>query len=60
MRKLQAVIIKELKAVTANKTFVITTLLGPFLILAITVLPGLLTSNPDMNKPNNLWLFIPV
>lgn len=51
MRKLQAVIIKELKAAAANKTFVITTLLGPFLILAITVLPGLLTSNPDMNKP---------
>jgi len=52
MRKLQAVIIKELKAVTANKAFVITTLLGPFLILAITVLPGLLTSDPTMNKPN--------
>ncbi|MCA1951117.1 MAG: ABC transporter permease [Treponema sp.] len=52
MRKLQAVIIKEFKATAANKTFVIITLLGPFLILAITVLPNLLTSNPNMNKPN--------
>jgi len=31
---------------TANKTFVILTALGPFLILAITVLPGLLSMNP--------------
>jgi ABC-2 type transport system permease protein len=30
----------------ANKAFVILTILGPFLILAVTVLPGLLSMNP--------------
>lgn len=48
MRKLLAVIKREFKATAANKTFIITTILGPFLILAITVLPGMLTSNPQI------------
>ncbi|HPE89986.1 MAG TPA: ABC transporter permease [Spirochaetia bacterium] len=46
MRKLPAIIRYEFKLMAANKAFVILTILGPFLILAITVLPGLLSMNP--------------
>ncbi len=46
MPKLFAVIRHEFKLAAANKTFVVLTILGPFLILAITVLPGLLSMNP--------------
>ncbi len=48
MRKLLAVAKREFKAATANKTFVIMTILGPFFIFAITVLPTLLTNNPTV------------
>ncbi len=46
MRKLPAIIRYEFKLMAANKAFVILTILGPFLILAVTVLPGLLSMNP--------------
>jgi ABC-2 type transport system permease protein len=46
VRKLIAVAKREFKAATANKTFIIMTILGPFFIFAVTVLPTLLTSNP--------------
>lgn len=48
MRKLLAVAKREFKAAAANKTFVIMTILGPFLILAITVLPTLLNNDPKI------------
>lgn len=48
MRKLIAVAKREFKAAAANKTFVIMTILGPFLILAITVLPSILNSDPKI------------
>ena len=44
--RLPAIIRHEFKLMAANKAFVILTILGPFLILAITVLPGLLSMNP--------------
>ncbi|MBN1519991.1 MAG: ABC transporter permease [Spirochaetales bacterium] len=46
MRKLLAIARREFRATAANKTFVIMTLLGPFLILAVSVLPGLLSNTP--------------
>ncbi|MBU0936637.1 MAG: ABC transporter permease [Spirochaetes bacterium] len=48
MRKLLAITKREFRAAAANKTFIIMTILGPFLILAITILPGLLSSNPSV------------
>lgn len=48
MRKLIAVAKREFKAAAANKTFVVMTVLGPFLILAITVLPSLLNNDPKI------------
>lgn len=48
MHKLIAVAKREFKAAAANKTFVVMTVLGPFLILAITVLPTLLNNDPKI------------
>lgn len=48
MRRLIAVTKREFKAAAANKTFVVMTVLGPFLILAITVLPTLLNNDPTI------------
>jgi ABC-2 type transport system permease protein len=45
MNKLWRVARHEFKVTAANKAFVILTILGPFLILAVTVLPGLLSNN---------------
>jgi ABC-2 type transport system permease protein len=46
VHRLIAVAKREFKATAANKTFVIMTILGPFFILAVTILPTLLTNNP--------------
>jgi len=46
MSRLKAIIRHEFRLMAANKTFVVLTILGPFLILAVTVLPGLLSMNP--------------
>lgn len=46
MHRLSAIIRHEFKLMTANKAFVILTIIGPFLILGIAVLPGLLALNP--------------
>lgn len=46
MHRLIAVTRREFRAAAANKTFAVMTLLGPFLILAVTVLPTLLANNP--------------
>ena len=48
MRKLWRVARHEFKVTAANKAFVIITILGPFLILAMSVLPGLLASKPSL------------
>jgi ABC-2 type transport system permease protein len=48
MRKLWQVAKHEFKTTAANKAFVVITILGPFLILAITLLPGLLASKPNL------------
>jgi ABC-2 type transport system permease protein len=41
MRKLFMVIKQEFRMTAANKVFIIITIIGPFLILAVSVLPGL-------------------
>jgi len=46
MSRLRHVIRHEFRLTAANKTFVILTILGPFLIFAVTVLPSLLTQSP--------------
>ncbi|HOX16838.1 MAG TPA: ABC transporter permease [Spirochaetales bacterium] len=46
MRKLALIVRHEFRMATANKAFVILTVLGPFLILAVTVLPTFLANNP--------------
>ncbi len=53
MNKLIAVIRREFMASAANKTFIILTIIGPFLILAITILPGLLAASPDLVSGNS-------
>lgn len=50
MRKLATMVRHEFKMATANKVFVILTILGPFLILAITILPGLLSMDSASMK----------
>ncbi|HOX92094.1 MAG TPA: hypothetical protein PLC54_04170, partial [Spirochaetales bacterium] len=45
MRKFLAVTRHEFKKAAANKTFVIITILGPFLLLAVTVLPTLFSND---------------
>jgi ABC-2 type transport system permease protein len=46
MKKLRQVIRHEFRLAAANKTFIVLTLLGPFIILAVTVLPTLLARTP--------------
>lgn len=48
MSRLLAIIRHEFRLMAANKAFVILTILGPFLILAFTVLPGLISMNPKV------------
>lgn len=48
MSRLRHVIRHEFRLTAANKTFVILTILGPFLIFAVTVLPSLLTQSPGV------------
>jgi len=57
VNKLLSVSIFEFKRTAANKAFVIVTLLGPILILAFSVLPGLLATRPElMNKEGRVAL----
>ncbi len=57
MNKLLSVSIFEFKRTAANRAFVIVTLLGPILILAFSVLPGLLATRPElMNKEGRVAL----
>jgi ABC-2 type transport system permease protein len=44
-RKLVRIMRMEFRLTTANKAFIALTILGPFLIVAVTVLPTLLTTN---------------
>ena len=44
-RKLGRIMRMEFRLTTANKAFIALTILGPFLIVAVTVLPSLLTMN---------------
>ncbi len=46
MSRLKYVIRHEFRLTAANKAFVILTILGPFLIFAVTVLPSLLAQSP--------------
>ena len=46
MSKLKHVVRHEFRLTAANKAYVILTILGPFLIFAVTVLPSLLTQSP--------------
>lgn len=46
MSRLRYVIRHEFRLTAANKAFVILTILGPFLIFAVTVLPSLLAQSP--------------
>jgi len=57
VNKLLSVSIFEFKRTAANRAFVIVTLLGPILILAFSVLPGLLATRPElMNKEGRVAL----
>jgi len=54
MPKIFHIIRHEFKLAAANKAFVALTILGPFLIFAVTVLPSLVTNSPGSiagNKP---------
>lgn len=58
MHKLFHVIRHEFKLTAANKAYVILTILGPFLIFAVTVLPSLLVQKPGaIAKGNPLALY---
>lgn len=46
MSKLKHIIRHEFRLTAANKIYVALTILGPFLIFAVTVLPSLLTNDP--------------
>lgn len=48
MRKLWSVAKHEFRTTAANKAFVAITILGPFLILAVSILPGLMASKPGL------------
>ncbi len=48
MRNTFRIAMREFKLAAANKAFVIITILGPFLILAVTVLPTFITRNPGV------------
>jgi ABC-2 type transport system permease protein len=48
MRKLFAIIRHEFRLAAANKVFIAMTILGPFLLLAVTALPMLLATNPSV------------
>ncbi len=52
MNKLMIVLKQEFKMTAANKAFVVITIIGPFLILAISVLPGLLASRGPSVSPD--------
>jgi len=45
MRKLLLIARREFKLAAANKAFIVITILGPFLIFGVAVLPGLLSAN---------------
>lgn len=52
--KLKHIIRHEFKLTAANKTFVVLTILGPFLIFAVAILPTLIAQSPEAiasNKP---------
>jgi ABC-2 type transport system permease protein len=44
----------EFKATAANKAYVIITIIGPFLILAVTIIPGLFIESTTRIKENTL------
>jgi ABC-2 type transport system permease protein len=51
-RKLGRIMRMEFRLTTANKAFIVLTILGPFLIVAVTVLPALLsTSQSGLGSP---------
>jgi ABC-2 type transport system permease protein len=53
-RKLGRIIRMEFRLTTANKVFIVLTILGPFLIVAVTVLPTLLAAGqaaPEVKEP---------
>jgi len=52
MSKILKIARQEFKMTAANKAFIIITLLGPFLIMAVTVLPMVLASGPN-NLPED-------
>ena len=47
MRKVTAVMKQEFIMTAANRAFIIITIIGPFLILAVSILPGLLSTSAD-------------
>lgn len=53
--KLKTIFNHEFKVFALNKTFLILTLIGPFLIIAITVLPSVLTMN--MSEKINISIY---
>lgn len=51
MGKLGKIIRMEFRLTVANKVFLVMTILGPFLIAAVTLLPGLLSAGGAMGGP---------
>ena len=47
MSKLAKIIRMEFRLTVANQVFIVLTILGPFLIAAVTILPGLLSTSVE-------------
>jgi hypothetical protein len=45
MSKLAKIIRMEFRLTVANRVFIVLTILGPFLIAAVTILPGILSTS---------------
>ena len=56
MNKIFKVAKQELKMTAANKAFVIITIIGPFLIVALSVIPTLLTSGTAVSEGSKIGL----
>ncbi|TVR65019.1 MAG: ABC transporter permease, partial [Spirochaetaceae bacterium] len=58
MSKLTTIIKQEFKMTAANKAFVVMTILGPFLIAAISILPGTLAQRQGEVAENTVIAFV--
>ena len=52
MNKLGKIIVHEFKMAAANKAFVILTIIGPFLLIGMAVVPSLLSTRSEIKDVN--------